>query len=237
MKPEKLARPDTFQAGMARGQVVTLPTMPKRPSPAQDAGVHESPTSHHEDSFLDAQLVQRVQQGDKRAFDLLVVRYQSRVAALISRFVRDRQDVLDLTQEAFVKAYRALDHFRGDSAFYTWLYRIAVNTAKNFLDASSRRPQAVMDVDDAAVIDQGVALRENASPDKFLQRDQIKRLLDKAIAELPEELRGAFLLREFEGLSYEDIAAVLDCPIGTVRSRIFRARDAIDRKLAPMLEH
>ncbi|MDX5300345.1 MAG: RNA polymerase sigma factor RpoE, partial [Gammaproteobacteria bacterium] len=174
---------------------------------------------------------------DKRAFDLLVVRYQSRVAALISRFVRDRQDVLDLTQEAFVKAYRALDHFRGDSAFYTWLYRIAVNTAKNFLDASSRRPQAVMDVDDAAVIDQGVALRENASPDKFLQRDQIKRLLDKAIAELPEELRGAFLLREFEGLSYEDIAAVLDCPIGTVRSRIFRARDAIDRKLAPMLEH
>lgn len=183
----------------------------------------------------DLQLVRKARNGDRSAFDLLVLKYQSRVASIISRYVYDSQEVLDLTQEAFVKAYRAIGRFRGDSAFYTWLYRIAVNTAKNYLESRGRRPQGVADVADAETFDEGSRLRDVASPERHLQRDQLKEALERAIEQLPEELRSAFLLREYEGLSYDDIARILECPIGTVRSRIFRARDAIDRQLGPLL--
>lgn len=189
-----------------------------------------------DDGQTDRQLVARVQHGERAAFDLLVIRYQSRVASIISRYVQDSQDVLDLTQESFVKAFRAIGRFRGDSAFYTWLYRIAVNTAKNHLESRGRRPQTVMEVEDAEQLDSAPGLRELGSPERQMQRDQLQRAIDVALNELPEELRSALLLREFEGLSYEDIARVLECPIGTVRSRIFRARDAVDRHIAPLLE-
>lgn len=189
------------------------------------------------DSQTDLQLVRKVRNGDRAAFDLLVVKYQSRVASIISRYVYDSQEVMDLTQEAFIKAYRAIDRFRGDSAFYTWLYRIAVNTAKNYLESRSRRPQGSADSAEAENFDDGRRLRDIASPERLLQRDQLQKELSKAIASLPEELRSAFLLREYDGLSYEDIARILECPIGTVRSRIFRARDAVDRHLGPLLNH
>ncbi|WP_420844182.1 RNA polymerase sigma factor RpoE [Marinobacter fuscus] len=193
--------------------------------------------SEQSDSQTDLQLVRKVRNGDRAAFDLLVVKYQSRVASIISRYVYDSQEVMDLAQETFVKAYRAIDRFRGDSAFYTWLYRIAVNTAKNFLEARGRRPQGSADVADAENFDDGRRLRDPASPERLLQREQLQRALAEAIALLPEELRSAFLLREYDGLSYEDIARILECPIGTVRSRIFRARDAVDRHLGPLLDH
>ena len=198
--------------------------------------VTKSRTLPNDDSQTDRQLVTRVQHGERAAFDLLVIRYQSRVASIISRYIQDSQDVLDLTQESFVKAYRAIARFRGESAFYTWLYRIAVNTAKNHLESRGRRPQGVMEVEDAEQLDSAPGLRDLGSPDRQLQRDQLQRTIDEALNELPEELRSALLLREFEGLSYEDIAKVLECPIGTVRSRIFRARDAIDRHIAPLME-
>lgn len=198
--------------------------------------VTKSRTSPNDDSQTDRQLVTRVQRGERAAFDLLVIRYQSRVASIISRYIQDSQDVLDLTQESFVKAYRAIARFRGESAFYTWLYRIAVNTAKNHLESRGRRPQGVMEVEDAELLDTAPGLRELGSPERQMQRDQLQQAIDSALDELPEELRSALLLREFEGLSYEDIAKVLECPIGTVRSRIFRARDAIDRRIAPLME-
>lgn len=187
------------------------------------------------ESQTDQQLVRKVRNGDRSAFDLLVIKYQSRVASIISRYVYDSQEVMDLTQETFVKAYRAIGRFRGDSAFYTWLYRIAVNTAKNFLEARGRRPQGSADVAEAENFDEGVRLRDASSPERMLQKEQLQRELQRAIAELPEELRSAFLLREYDGLSYDDIARILECPIGTVRSRIFRARDAVDRRLGPLL--
>lgn len=198
--------------------------------------VTKARTPASEDSHTDRQLVARVQHGERAAFDLLVIRYQSRVASIISRYIQDSQDVLDLTQESFVKAYRAIGRFRGESAFYTWLYRIAVNTAKNHLESRGRRPQAVMEVEDAEQLDAAPGLRELGSPERQMQRDQLQQAIDRALNELPEELRSALLLREFDGLSYEDIATVLECPIGTVRSRIFRARDAIDRHIAPLME-
>ncbi|GGE68295.1 RNA polymerase sigma-H factor [Streptosporangium jomthongense] len=189
------------------------------------------------DSQTDLQLVRKVRNGDRAAFDLLVVKYQSRVASIISRYVYDSQEVMDLAQETFIKAYRAIDRFRGDSAFYTWLYRIAVNTAKNHLESRSRRPQSSADSAEAENFDDGRRLRDIASPERLLQREQLQKELSRAIANLPEELRSAFLLREYDGLSYEDIARILECPIGTVRSRIFRARDAVDRHLGPLLNH
>ncbi|AOY88528.1 RNA polymerase sigma factor RpoE [Marinobacter salinus] len=191
----------------------------------------------HSDSQTDLQLVRKVRNGDRSAFDLLVVKYQSRVASIISRYVYDSQEVMDLTQETLVKAFRAIDRFRGDSAFYTWLYRIAVNTAKNFLESRSRRPQGSADVAEAENFDDGGRLRDVASPERLMQREELQEALSEAIARLPEELRSAFLLREYDGLSYEDIARILECPIGTVRSRIFRARDAVDRHLGPLLNH
>jgi len=189
------------------------------------------------DRQTDLQLVRKVRNGDRAAFDLLVVKYQSRVASIISRYVYDSQEVMDLSQETFIKAYRAIERFRGDSAFYTWLYRIAVNTAKNYLESRSRRPQGTADSAEAENYDDGRRLRDIASPERLLQRDQLQNELSNAIASLPEELRSAFLLREHDGLSYEDIARILECPIGTVRSRIFRARDAVDRLLGPLLNH
>jgi RNA polymerase sigma-70 factor (ECF subfamily) len=184
----------------------------------------------------DQQLVDRVLSGNKNAFNMLVLRYQHRVAALISRFVHDPQEVEDVCQEAFIKAYRALPLFRGDSAFYTWLYRIAVNTAKNHLVSRNRRPPASdLDVDEAEISEIGSVLREIENPEGSLATEKLKQAITAAIEELPEDLRTAFTLREFTGLSYEDITEVMDCPVGTVRSRIFRAREAIDKKIRDLI--
>ncbi len=184
----------------------------------------------------DQELVERVQRGDKHAFDLLVAKYQQRIINLVGRFVRNPNDAMDVTQEAFLKAYRALPKFRGDSAFYTWMYRIAVNTAKNYLAVQSRRPlEADQDYDEIEQIDSSGVLRDQATPEHMLLRDEIQDTVVRAIEELPEDLRTAITLREIEGLSYEDIAEVMECPIGTVRSRIFRAREAIDKQLKPLV--
>ncbi|GIU07397.1 MULTISPECIES: RNA polymerase sigma factor RpoE [Shewanella] len=185
----------------------------------------------------DQQLVERVQQGDKNAFNLLVLKYQSKVISLISRYVRNQADVADVAQEAFIKAYRALPNFRGESAFYTWLYRIAVNTAKNYLVSQGRRtPANDVDVEDAEYYEGSDALKEFASPERLMLSDEIKKVIFDTLETLPEELRMAISLRELDGMSYEDIAIVMECPVGTVRSRIFRAREAIDKKLQPLLE-
>jgi RNA polymerase sigma-70 factor (ECF subfamily) len=186
---------------------------------------------------VDQELVRRVQKGDKKAFDVLVIKYQQRIVKLISRYVRDQDEVLDVAQEAFIKAYRALANFRGESAFYTWLYRIAINTAKNYLVAQGRRPPATdVDAEDALYVDGGMRLSDGDTPEQLVQRDQIERVIFETIDSLPEELRTAITLREMEGLSYEEIAVTMDCPVGTVRSRIFRAREAIEIKLKPLLE-
>jgi RNA polymerase sigma-70 factor (ECF subfamily) len=188
------------------------------------------------DRDADQVLVERVQKGDKKAFDLLVLKYQQKVANLISRYIRDPSEVLDVTQEAFIKAYRALPKFRGDSAFYTWLYRVAINTAKNHLAAQSRRPpQDDIEAQTAEQTDLGARLKEFDTPERMALQDEIARTIKQAVDDLPEELRTAIILRELEGLSYEEIAQAMDCPIGTVRSRIFRAREAIDKKIKPLL--
>lgn len=184
----------------------------------------------------DEKLVARVQQGDKRAFDLLVLKYQHKIIAIISRFIRDSAEVHDVAQEAFIKAYRALGNFRGDSAFYTWIYRIAVNTAKNHLVSRGRRPPSTdVDVDDAEFLSGADGLRDNTSPEQELMKDQLEQVVYKAIQSLPEDLRTALTLREMEGMSYEEIAEVMNCPVGTVRSRIFRAREAVDKHIAPLM--
>ncbi len=188
------------------------------------------------DAKTDQALVERVQQGDKKAFDLLVLKYQNRVANLISRYIHDPSEVLDVTQEAFIKAYRALPNFRGDSAFYTWLYRIAINTAKNHLVAQGRRPpRSDIDAEEAEQYEAGGDLREYATPERMLMKDEIERVVVEAIEQLPQDLRTAITLRELEGLSYEEIAQAMGCPVGTVRSRIFRAREAINKRLEPLL--
>ena len=186
---------------------------------------------------VDQLLVERVQKGDKHAFDLLINKYQHRIVSLVSRYVSDHAEALDVSQEAFIKAYRAIGKFRGDSAFYTWLYRIAINTAKNWLVAQKRRPPASdIDAADAEQYDMDSRLKDKGTPENELMRDEIKRTVYDTIAQLPVDLRTAIMLREMEGMSYEDIATTMDCPIGTVRSRIFRAREAIDEKLRPLLE-
>ena len=182
-------------------------------------------------SDTDQQLVQRAQRGDLRAFDLLVLKYQTRIAALVSRYVSDAGEVEDVTQEAFIKAYRALGKFRGDSAFYTWLYRIAANAAKNHLVAKGRRPAADATIEDAEGFDEGGLLSESASPEALAMGDELAEVVESALSALPDELKEALMLREFDGLSYDDIADVLGCPVGTVRSRIFRAREAIDQRV------
>ena len=186
---------------------------------------------------IDQKLVARVQRGDKAAFDLLVRKYQHKVAKLVSRYVRDRREVEDVTQEALIKAYRAIGGFRGESAFYTWLYRIAVNTAKNYLESMGRRPPGSdVEVEGAELIESGDGLRDQATPERQMLTDEIAATVHRVIENLPVDLRTAITLREIEGLSYEEIAQVMDCPIGTVRSRIFRAREAIDQELRPLLE-
>ena len=185
----------------------------------------------------DQQLVARVQKGDSRAFDMLVLKYQHKIMGLISRYVHDSDEVQDVAQEAFIKAYRALPKLRGDSAFYTWLYRIAINTAKNHLVSRSRRPPGSdVEVEDAEYFEAGDALRTIETPENALFGAELKDVVERAIAELPDDLRTAVTLREFDGLSYEDIADVMDCPVGTVRSRIFRAREAIDKQVREQLD-
>lgn len=186
---------------------------------------------------LDQALIRRVQQGDRAAFDLLVRKYQHRIAALISRYVHDWSECQDVAQDTFIRAYRAIGTFRGDAQFYTWLYRIAVNTAKNHLVAMRRRPPAEdIDAEDAVNFGSADRLRDNATPEHELLRNEIERSVTDTVAALPEELRIAITLREVEGLSYEEISERMQCPIGTVRSRIFRAREAIDQKLRPLVD-
>jgi len=185
----------------------------------------------------DQQLVVRVQKGDKRAFDLLVLKYQYKVHSIVARFIRDSDEVKDVVQEAFIKAYRALPKFRGDSQFYTWLYRIAVNTAKNYLVARSRRPPSSdVDLDDAEYYSGSEQLKDTGTPENQVFRDQLEEVINQAIIELPEDLRTAVTLREYEGLSYEDIASVMNCPVGTIRSRIFRGRESIDVRVLELIE-
>ncbi len=190
------------------------------------------------DRELDQQLVERAQHGDKHAFELLVSKYQRKLGRLLSRFIRDAAEVEDVTQEAFIKAYRALPSFRGDSAFYTWLYRIGINTAKNYLVAMGRRAptSTEFDSDEAEGFEDGEQLRDINTPESLLMTEQIARTVNESMEQLPEDLRTAITLREIEGLSYEDIANIMNCPIGTVRSRIFRARESIAEKLRPLLE-
>jgi RNA polymerase sigma-70 factor (ECF subfamily) len=187
---------------------------------------------------LDRQLVERAQRGDKHAFELLVSKYQRRLVRLLGRLVRDPAEVEDVAQEAFIKAYRALPSFRGDSAFYTWLYRIGINTAKNHLVAMGRRAPTTTEFDseDAEGFDEGEQLRDINTPESAMMSKEIARTVDGAMEQLPEELRSAIAMREIEGLSYEDIATIMNCPIGTVRSRIFRAREAIAERLRPLLD-
>ena len=184
----------------------------------------------------DKKLVERVQKGDRGAFDLLVLKYQHKIVNLVMRYVRDPELALDITQEAFIKAYRALPRFRGDSAFYTWMYRIAVNTAKNHLAAQRRRPMDVeLDLQDPEQYDLHAKLKETDTPEGLTLSNELQEIVERAIAALPEDLRTAIVLRELEGMSYEEIAQTMDCPVGTVRSRIFRARDAISKKVGSLI--
>ncbi len=184
----------------------------------------------------DQQLVERVQRGDSRAFDLLVRKYQHKIVSVIGRYVSDWSEAQDVSQEAFLRAYRAIQAFRGDSAFYTWMYRIAINTAKNYLVSQGRRPPTDdIPIDDAVIHEGSLRLREMATPERELMRQEIEQTVFATVEALPEELRVAITLREVDGLSYEEIAETMNCPIGTVRSRIFRAREAIDTQLRPLL--
>ena len=190
------------------------------------------------DREIDQQLVERAQRGDKQAFGLLVAKYQRKLSRLLSRFIRDPAEVEDVAQESFIKAYRALPSFRGDSAFYTWLYRIGINTAKNYLVAMGRRAPTTTEFDseEAESFEDGDQLRDINTPESMLMSKQIAATVNETMADLPEELRTAITLREIEGLSYEEIAGIMNCPIGTVRSRIFRAREAIAARLRPLIE-
>ncbi len=188
------------------------------------------------ESELDQALVERVQNGEKHAFDLLVRKYQHKIVSVVTRYVSDWSEAQDVAQEAFIRAYRAIGAFRGDSAFYTWIYKIAINTAKNHLVSKGRRPPiGDIAIEDAVQLDGATQLRDRATPERELLRQEIERTVFATVEELPEELRAAITLREVDGLSYEEIAEAMNCPIGTVRSRIFRAREAIDEKLRPLL--
>jgi len=190
------------------------------------------------DNATDKEIIERVKSGEKEAYDLLVLKYQQRVINLISRFVKNHSDALDVSQETLIKAYRALPNFRGDSAFYTWLYRIAVNTAKNHLTVQSRKiTKSDYDVAEIEQIEGNMSLTEQTTPESLLAKDELQETILKTIENLPEDLKSAIMLREIEGLSYEGIAEVMECPVGTVRSRIFRAREMIDSKIKPLLEN
>jgi RNA polymerase sigma-70 factor (ECF subfamily) len=208
----------------------------KDSNPASARGQADTGEARVGEAKVDQLLVERVQKGDKAAFDLLINKYQHRIISLVSRYVTDPSEALDVAQEAFIKAYRAIGNFRGDSAFYTWLYRIAINTAKNWLVARNRRPPASdIDAADAEQYDMESRLKERSTPENELLREEIEKTVYDTIARLPEDLRTAIMLREIEGMSYEEIATTMECPIGTVRSRIFRAREAIDEKLKPLV--
>ena len=188
-----------------------------------------------QNNSVDKQLVERVKRGDKRAFDLLILKYQHKIISIVGRYLGDQNDVQDVSQETFIKAYRAIPNFRGESAFYTWLYRIAVNTAKNHLVSKSRRPPNIdVDIDDGEFQNNSAVLRDNESPQASLATRQMEQVIFRSIENLPSELRIAVTLREFDGLSYEEIAKIMNCPVGTVRSRIFRAREAIEKKIMLM---
>ena len=190
------------------------------------------------DNITDKEIIERVKNGDKKAYDLLVLKYQQRVINLISRFVKNHADALDVSQETFIKAYKALPNFRGESAFYTWLYRIAVNTAKNHLTVQSRKiTKSDYDVTEIEQIEGNMSLTEQTTPENLLFKDELQETVLNTIENLPEDLKSAIMLREIEGLSYEEIAAVMECPVGTVRSRIFRARETIDKKIKPLLKN
>ncbi len=190
------------------------------------------------DNITDKEIIERVKNGDKKAYDLLVLKYQQRVINLISRFVKNHADALDVSQETFIKAYKALPNFRGESAFYTWLYRIAVNTAKNHLTVQSRKiTKSDYDVTEIEQIGGNMTLTEQTTPENLLIKDELQDIVLNTIENLPEDLKSAIMLREIEGLSYEEIAAVMECPVGTVRSRIFRARETIDNKIKPLLKN
>ncbi len=189
------------------------------------------------EQLTDQVLIERVQSGDKQAFNLLVMKYQNKVCNLISRYVGNSGDVQDVAQEAFIKAYRAIPGFRGESAFYTWLYRIAVNTAKNYIVAMGRRPPASdVDADEAEYYETGGMLKEISNPENLTLSNELQQVIFGAIEALPEDLKTAITLRELDGLSYEEIAEIMDCPVGTIRSRIFRAREAVEKKIAPLLQ-
>jgi RNA polymerase sigma-70 factor (ECF subfamily) len=208
-----------------------------RSTPGMQAAREREEVARMGERNLDQELVERVQSGDKTAFDVLVRKYEHKLANVISRYIHDPSEVLDVSQEAFIKAYRALPNFRGDSAFYTWLYRIAINTAKNYLVAAGRRPpKSDIDAEEAEQFDSGSGLKEYATPERLALKSELATTIHAAIEELPEELRVAIVLRELEGLSYEEIAGAMDCPIGTVRSRIFRARDAIEKRIRPLID-
>jgi len=212
--------------------IVVLEPQAQAPLPAEEAE-----RARMSEAQVDQLLVERVQKGDKHAFDLLISKYQRRIVNLVRRYVSDQDEAMDVAQESFIKAYRALKNFRGDSAFYTWLYRIAINTAKNWLVAQKRRPPlSDIDAADAEQYDFDSRLKEKGTPENELLREEINRTVFNSISELPEDLRTAIMLREIEGMSYEEIATTMECPIGTVRSRIFRAREAIDVQLRPLLE-
>jgi RNA polymerase sigma-70 factor (ECF subfamily) len=201
--------------------------------PVKTSGVHGGVS----EASVDQLLVERVQKGDKRAFDMLIMKYQHRIVSLVSRYVADTAEAQDVAQEAFIKAFRAIGRFRGDSAFYTWLYRIAINTAKNWIVAKNRRPPTSdIDAADAEQYDISSRLKDAGTPENELLREEIERTVFETISALPEDLRTAIMLREMDGMSYEEIATTMECPIGTVRSRIFRAREAIDEKLKPLLD-
>lgn len=202
-------------------------------TPTDNSAAHAVERSNERDA--DQKLVAKVKLGDKAAFDLLVIKYQNKVASVVSRYVSDYHEVADVTQEAFIKAYRAIPNFRGDSAFYTWIYRIAINCAKNYLQARGRRPVAAsIEVEDAEAVLGHESLKDNASPEKLLGKDQLESVIKQSIASLPEDLRIALTLREFDNLSYEEIAEIMECPVGTVRSRIFRAREAVETNIKAM---
>jgi len=227
---KKLPQADKLNiSGGATQRVSSSETVAQRPSTEGKVSMS--------DREIDQQLVERAQSGDKRAFELLVIKYQRKVERLLSRIIRDHAEIEDVSQEAFIKAYRALGNFRGDSAFYTWLYRIAINTAKNYLISQGRRAPTSThyDAEEAEVFEEASALRDIATPDSVLMSKQIGEIVNRTIDALPDELRTAITLREIEGLSYEEIAQIMDCPIGTVRSRIFRAREAVATQLRPQL--
>ena len=217
-------------------QTVSKPDFPVQPADRRP-DKNEAERARMSEAQVDQLLVERVQKGDKKAFDLLISKYQHRIISLVGRYVSDHAEALDVSQEAFIKAYRAIDRFRGDSAYYTWLYRIAINTAKNWLVARKRRPPSSdIDAADAEQYDMDSRLKEQGTPENEMMRDEIRTTVYDTIAQLPDDLRTAIMLREMEGMSYEDIATTMDCPIGTVRSRIFRAREAIDEKLKPLVD-